>query len=675
MKAFKDLSLATKFSLITAFSLSTVFAVLIIVIYYNQKNKIINDADARFFSHLSDLVNIIDQQRKSQENKVRQALFVAEKMIQEQGGIREGDSLINFFYIDPATEKKQNIKVKELYLGERLLHLDSLLADDFQAITGTILAIEQFIPTVGYTSIVSSKIPAFNNIRTIGSVTLQKPIVEALNNDASYLGTSIGTISKKIITVACKPLKTNKASKLALYAYDVLQDDEGIKKNIIQKNYLEKGFAYLINENGVILFHPSPKAIGMDLKQMSKNMYDFMAANMTGQHKYIYTDQNDITKYKYFQFYPSFNMFVAIVIPEADLLDKPLSALRNLLIAGAIVSILICNFAIVLLSNSVSTKPTKKILTKLSALAEGKSIATEEVTQQDEYGQIFIAMNSLIERLNKASHFAKEVGKGNFNTTLEVSANDELGKALIEMRNDLKEASEQEAKRRWINEGISKFNEIIRLNANHIHELTFQVLSELIKYVNANQGAVFLVEADESKEPCLELSACYAYKRRKYAKQRIYRGEGLVGQTWQEGEEIYLKKIPENYIRIGSGLGDALPTCLFIAPLKFNEEIQGILEIASFTQFSDSQREFILKIVESLAAAVSVAKFNENTKKLLQESQYMMENLRSQEEEMRQNYEELQATQEEMFRREMESKQEKEQLLAKIKNLEEKIKA
>jgi hypothetical protein len=104
--------------------------------------------------------------------------------------------------------------------------------------------------------------------------------------------------------------------------------------------------------------------------------------------------------------------------------------------------------------------------------------------------------------------------------------------------------------------------------------------------------------------------------------------------------------------------------------MKFNEEIQGIIEIASFKKMEDHEKEFVLKIMESLAAAVSVAKFNENTKKLLKESQYMMENLRSQEEEMRQNYEELQATQEEMFRREQEARVEKEELMIRIEELQ-----
>lgn len=674
MKQFRDFRLGVKFSIITAVSLIIIFAIATTAIFYYQKSKLIIENDERFFSQLRDLVSIIDVQRKAQEEKVTQAIVLAEKLIQEKGQIIEKDSLIDFTYTDPKTDKKQNTKVKTWIHNNRILQGDSLLADEFLRLTGCIFSIDQASP-VGYMTVTASKVPMLNNVRLVGSITNQKEIVDAINTNSSYLGTTIGTISKKIITLAHKNLSTDKGSKVVLYAYSFLQDEEGIKKSIIQKTYLETGFPYLLNGRGIVLFHPQAKAVGFDMTKAkaSLEMLQEMNNKKEGLHKYFYIDQFGVSKYQYYTYYTSFDIFINIVLTESELLDKQLIPLRNFLLVSSIIAIILCNLVINIFINRYSTAPIKRILKNLNTLAQGKFLALENIKQQDEYGRIFNAMNQLTERLNNASNFAKEVGKGNFNAPfLALHAEDELGNALIEMRDDLKEVSEQERKRKWANEGIAKFNEIIRGNANQVQDLSFQVLSELVKYIDANQGAIFLVSEDEKKESCLDLSACYAYNRRKYIDKKLYLGDGLVGQIWQEGEMVYLTKIPANYVRIGSGLGDALPTALFIVPMKFNEEIQGVLEIASFKKMEDHECEFVIKIMESFAAAVSVAKFNENTKKLLKESQYMMENLRSQEEEMRQNYEELQATQEEMFRREQESKVEKEELMVKIEQLQKK---
>lgn len=234
---------------------------------------------------------------------------------------------------------------------------------------------------------------------------------------------------------------------------------------------------------------------------------------------------------------------------------------------------------------------------------------------------------------------------------------DVLGKAIVNLRDTLKISKIEESKRRsedeqrnWIAEGLAKFGEILRADNDNIEVLSINIISNLVKYINANQGGFYLLDDSDKGDKHFKLTACYAYERNKYADKRIEWGEGLVGACALEKETINFKKVPDSYLNITSGLGRSNPRSLLLVPLKLNEEVHGVIEIASFNQFEKYQVDFIEKVAESIASTISTVKINIRTSKLLQESQLQAETLASQEEQMRQNMEELQATQEEAAR-------------------------
>src|SRR6187551_2995625 len=224
------------------------------------------------------------------------------------------------------------------------------------------------------------------------------------------------------------------------------------------------------------------------------------------------------------------------------------------------------------------------------------------------------------------------------------------------MRNNFLKVVEDDKKRNWATEGLATFGEILRTNTNDIVKLSDEIIANLVKYLKANQGGLYIVDdAAADEETTMSMKACYAWDKKKYLNHKIHRGEGLAGQAWQEGDTVYLTEVPQNYVRIVSGLGDANPTAVLIVPLKVNDQIFGVVEIASFGEFQDFEIEFVQKIAESIASTISSVKINARTQRLLEESQQMTEQMRAQEEEMRQNMEELQATQEEMQRSQAET--------------------
>jgi hypothetical protein len=217
----------------------------------------------------------------------------------------------------------------------------------------------------------------------------------------------------------------------------------------------------------------------------------------------------------------------------------------------------------------------------------------------------------------------------------------------------LEEARKEEAKRQWVNEGLTKGMVILR-NQTNLKKLGDDLISFIVKYLDANQGGLFLVNDDNPNDVHLELLSAYAFDRKKHLQKRVDIGAGLLGQAYLEKENVYLKVIPSDYINITSGLGTGNPNTLLIVPFKINEKITALVELASFKEFHNHQIRLLETFGESIASYMQSAKSNAITQHLLETSQQQTEEMKAQEEEMRQNMEELHATQEEMMRKEQE---------------------
>jgi len=219
----------------------------------------------------------------------------------------------------------------------------------------------------------------------------------------------------------------------------------------------------------------------------------------------------------------------------------------------------------------------------------------------------------------------------------------------------LEVAQGNERRRNWVTEGIARITDIFRTQ-NNADDVFDQIMIQLVRYLNANQGGIYVVNRSEGQNETIiiRMVACYAYARKKHLNQSFHVGEGLIGQCYLEKDAIYLTDIPSDYIRITSGLGEASPTSLLLLPLKVNDIVEGIVEIASFRPLEPHELEFVSKAGENIASYIQGHRINERTNKLLKDTQEQAEHMRAQEEEMRQNMEELSATQEEMHRKERE---------------------
>ena len=315
-------------------------------------------------------------------------------------------------------------------------------------------------------------------------------------------------------------------------------------------------------------------------------------------------------------------------------------------------------------------RPIDNITEYVIALQDGNLENTLVQNTKDEMGIMVKALNNLSTNIRKARDFTKNIGSGNYEMEIlgdDVSeGTDSLFNSLIGMRNQLKIMASQEGKRNWVTKGMASFAEVLRSDDTDLKQMGNRIITGLVRYLEAGQGGLFVINKENSKNTYLELVATYGYAENQYLQRKIIVkeafGEGLVGQAYLEAKSIYIKQVPQNYfvtedidkdtktalagISIDSGMGHASPNSLLVVPLELNGHIEGVVEIASFRQLQDYELDFVEKLAENIASAILTIKINDNTKKLLKESQELTRQVQTREDELKRNYEELKTTQE-----------------------------
>jgi len=324
-----------------------------------------------------------------------------------------------------------------------------------------------------------------------------------------------------------------------------------------------------------------------------------------------------------------------------------------------------CILLLIIITKMMVTLPLRQIKLITGKLAAGEVSGDETIRKALPEVQIIKDhIEKLASALREKVAFTRSINEGKLNVLLSLTGDkDTLGKELILLQHKLSETAQiqeknnqDNARRRYMNEGLAKFADILRTKNNDIHALGDVFIKEVVKYLNAIQGGFFLYDDSDKNQPVLRLISAFAYNRKKYMQKTLIPGEGLVGTCAIEKQTMNLTEIPAGYIEITSGLGDTKPDNLILVPVLHEDELVGVLELASLQKYKDHEVLFAEEVAKSLGSTIIYTRNNQRTTDLLAKSQKQAIEMAEQEEEMRQNLEELKATQEESNRREEEFK-------------------
>lgn len=480
---------------------------------------------------------------------------------------------------------------------------------------------------------------------------------------------SFDGVNNQLVTSLCVPIR-KEGSFVGLAGVDISLDK--FQENIKRISPYPNTFSQLLSNSSTIIAHTNALFAG----KLFEEVYPEIEAEHSIKAKIsrgsAYTYEWTIEGVEYINFITPITIAstatpwaIAISIPVDEIMVQARNSMFNGFLV-AILGLLLLGFVLYYIALSI-TKPINETTKVLKDLAQGDIDQTKllNITSGDELEDMAKSVNQLIEGLNLTENFAREIGKGNLDAEFKLlGEKDILGISLLEMQKSLKHAREfeldrkaEEQKQNWATQGLAMFGEILRQNSNSINELSYSIIQNLVSFTNSSLGGIYVYNDNDKTNPILEMTACYAYDRRKFLEKNIELNEGLIGRCYREHKSIFMTQVPADYIKVTSGLGHDRPRCLLLVPLKTNDEVLGVLEIASFKVYEKHQIEFIEKISESIASTLSSVRINIRTAELLAKSQQQAEEMLAQEEEMRQNMEELQATQEEMERKRIEQEQ------------------
>lgn len=639
-------------NILVAVFFTIIFGALCALVIHTQDNDVRQKNYQQMDDAISDLRYRIETENKVNSDNVSESLRLFVHFMRQSGQItQESDSIgrqtTNFETGETSYERIPRWTVR----GKDISSLNSLI-ENVYSLTGAQSAIYQKIPE-GYLIMTSNFEHGERQLLSDVFIPNTSDIVPTIENGEIYSGNI--TIFKKQYVAAFFPLFLNtKISGMisCMKPFGISKEIEGYVKSQVVN---ESGYLFMMSKTAGVYVHPDfANAESLSSERMLNKLKGVGKDIETTVYKMPEKDFHICQKAAYIK---EFDVYIGACCPVDEL---GISTLRKMLIITVFVLFWALSTSIVLLSNWFSSKLFDKVRYFIYQVAEGKvpkknSSRLVSKLEPQELVDMEHVINEIIDNQHNRIDCLEKLIEGGFDATVAIEKGKDFeGDLLLQLQAKLadKETSDKSRKVEmehsdWINQGITKFIEILRFHGQERKVLAYNIISNLVKYVGAIQGAIYFTNEEDPDNIKLELSACYAYEKQKLIEQSFSIDDGLLGRAYHESRVINLTDLPPGYIKIVSGLGDAQPNNLIIVPLIFNQKNSGMLELASFKKFEEYQVTFLSRIAESIASAISGLKISERTETLLQRSQEQSKLMKIQEVEMRRNLQEMRRLKEE----------------------------
>ncbi|MCP4698943.1 MAG: response regulator [Gammaproteobacteria bacterium] len=298
------------------------------------------------------------------------------------------------------------------------------------------------------------------------------------------------------------------------------------------------------------------------------------------------------------------------------------------------------------------------VIADIVQVSQGLAKGSLQVAPKTEYHGDFVLIKDALESTSASLCYVIEdivqASQGLANGKQHIISKDKYRGDFVRIKDALEAAGGKLAdttaktyKQDWLKTGQTQLNEQMS-GKQDIVTLAKNIIVFLSTYLGAKVGIFYLAKQNGERNPRLKMISSYAYVRRKGFVNEFELGEGLVGQAGLERQSITVNEVPDDYIRIQSGLGHAVPKNIAVVPFLYENTLAGVVELGFLQELTELQLEFLNQVMPTIGITVNTTEAHTKMQELLLQSQAQAEKLQAQSQEMRDQQEKLQQTNEEL---------------------------
>ena len=600
------------------------------------------------------IINHLEMAKALTQQKVNSDLKVAHDILYTSGTPRlDRQHTSSIDAIDQESKQIHSLEVPAFLLDKEPLLYHYGIVDKIQELVGGTATIFQIIPEGALR--ISTNVLDLIGKRAVGTyIPKNSPVYQTVMNGETFYGRAY--VVNDWYQTAYEPIHDSEGQIIGMLYVGVNDASETILGSLSDIIVGKSGYVWILNLRGeYVLSHKR--------RQDGENIFDTRdsqgrafiqewlqrAPSLKKGETIIdyYPWQNDdektpkmkIVAYTYF---PDWGWLVGASAYVEDF-QETLKTLRSITLLVSTVAILIGSFVAYLLAR-VIINPLFRSVDFAEAIAAGNLTARIDIRRKNEIGILAHSlqmMQSTIQAVLQEIHgLVQDVqherlsSRGNaeafeggwrdlvegINTVMK-----EIEGSVAETRRQQQEAEHQKIeleRQNWLKDGESQLS--MRLAGElSLQEICRQALNFTARYLNAGKGTVYTYHAEEQ---LLTLRGSFAFTERDSLSHQYHLGESVIGQVALERSPILLKHLQPEEGVITTGTISEAPLNTYTIPLLYNNNLYGVLELASFEAFDEKRIQFLFEANRVIATAIFSALQKERTQELLRQAEQHVHN-------------------------------------------------